>query len=56
MEVGCFALLLWGSLIGLALFGEIPTPRFWIGALIMIGGIVLVIIEPTSQATEASRR
>jgi S-adenosylmethionine uptake transporter len=53
VEVGSFALLFWGALIGLALFGESPTPHLWIGALIMIGGIVLVIIEPTSQAKEA---
>jgi drug/metabolite transporter (DMT)-like permease len=50
VEVGSFALLLWGALIGLALFAEIPTPHFWIGALMMIGGIVLVIIEPTQGA------
>jgi drug/metabolite transporter (DMT)-like permease len=53
VEVGSFALLLWGALIGLALFGETPTPHFWIGVLIMIGGIVLVMIEPTSHAKEA---
>jgi len=57
VEVGSFALLLWGALIGLALFGEIPTPHFWIGALIMIGGIVLVIIEPRQGAgTQAQER
>jgi len=39
-------------LIGLALFGEFPTLRFSIGALIMIGGIGLVLIEPAPQAGE----
>jgi drug/metabolite transporter (DMT)-like permease len=52
VEVGSFALLVWGTLIGLALFGEFPTLRFWIGALIMIGGIGLVLIEPAPQAGE----
>jgi S-adenosylmethionine uptake transporter len=49
VEVGSFALLLWGPLIGLALFGELPMLRFWIGAVIMIGGIGLVMIEPAPQ-------
>jgi drug/metabolite transporter (DMT)-like permease len=53
VEVGSFALLLWGALLGLALFGELPPLRFWIGALIMVGGIGLVMIEPTPQAEEA---
>jgi S-adenosylmethionine uptake transporter len=52
VEVGSFALLVWGTLIGLALFGEFPTLRFSIGALIMIGGIGLVLIEPAPQAGE----
>jgi drug/metabolite transporter (DMT)-like permease len=55
VEVGSFALLLWGALIGLILFGELPPLRFWIGALIMIGGIGLVLLEPTPQAGEARR-
>ena len=50
VEVGSFALLLWGASIGLVLFGEFPPLRFWIGALIMIGGISLVMSEPTPQA------
>jgi drug/metabolite transporter (DMT)-like permease len=53
VEVGSFAMLLWGALIGLALFGELPALRFWIGALIMIGGMALVMLEPTPQAGEA---
>lgn len=56
VEVGSFALVLWGALIGLALFGELPPVRFWIGALIMIGGIGLVMIEPTPRATETETR
>jgi len=50
VEVGSFALLAWGALIGLALFGEFPTQRFWIGALIMIGGIGLVLMETAPPA------
>lgn len=53
VEVGSFALLVWGALIGLALFGEFPTLRVWIGALIMIGGIGLVLIEPAPRAGQA---
>jgi S-adenosylmethionine uptake transporter len=52
VEVGSFALLVWGALIGLTLFGELPPLRFWIGALIMIGGITLVMIEPAPPAKE----
>lgn len=52
VEAGSFSLLLWGALIGLALFGELPTLSFWTGA-IMIGGIVLVVVEPTPQASAA---
>jgi S-adenosylmethionine uptake transporter len=53
VEAGSFSLLLWGALIGLALFGELPALSFWTGAMIMIGGIVLVVFEPTPQARAA---
>jgi drug/metabolite transporter (DMT)-like permease len=39
VEVGSVALLVWGAVVGFALFGEVPAPRVWIGALIMIVGI-----------------
>jgi len=52
VEVGSFALLLWGALIGFALFGEFPTLRLWIGAAIMMGGITLVLLEPEPRARE----
>lgn len=50
VEMGSFVLLLWGALIGLVLFGELPSMRFWIGAFVMMGGIALVMLEPTPQA------
>jgi S-adenosylmethionine uptake transporter len=33
VEAGSFSLLLWGALIGLALFGELPALHFWTGKL-----------------------
>jgi drug/metabolite transporter (DMT)-like permease len=55
VEVASFALLVWGALIGLALFGERPSLRFWIGALIMLGGMGLVLIEPTPHQASETR-
>lgn len=52
VEVGSFALLLWGVLLGLALFSELPPLRFWIGAAILIAGIAVVIVEPERHASE----
>jgi len=52
VEVGSFALLLWAAVIGLALFSELPPLRFWIGALVMMAGLALVMVEPARLATE----
>jgi len=46
VEMGGFTLLLWGALIGLVLFAEAPATRFWLGAAVMLGGLVLVMLEP----------
>jgi S-adenosylmethionine uptake transporter len=56
VEVGSFALLLWGAVLGLALFGELPGLRFWIGAVIMLAGIGLVLLEPAPRAAEPATR
>ena len=48
VEMGSFTLLLWGAVIGLVLFGEAPTARFWLGTAVMLGGVVLVVLEPRS--------
>ena len=42
--------VLMAIMIGLVLFGQLPTMRFWIGAFVMMGGIALVMLEPTPQA------
>jgi len=52
VEIASFALLLWGALIGFALFGEFPSLRLWIGAAIMIGGLALVMFEPPPRVRE----
>lgn len=46
VEAGSFSLLLFAPLIGYAGFGEVPDPRFWIGALILCAGTALVWFEP----------
>lgn len=55
VEIGSFALLLWGALIGLVLFGELPSLWFSAGAFVMMGGIALVMLEPTRDEEVRAR-
>jgi S-adenosylmethionine uptake transporter len=46
VEAGSFSLLLFSPLIGYTLFNEVPSQGFWLGALVMSCGILLVWFEP----------
>jgi len=46
VEAGSFSMLLFSPLWGYLAFGEVPPSWFWLGALVMTGGILLIWFEP----------
>lgn len=45
-ETGCFSGLVIGPLLGWAMFGEVLGSHYWLGAVLLTGGILIALFEP----------
>lgn len=45
-ETGCFSGLAVGPLLGWLMFGELLGANYWLGALLLTGGILIALFEP----------
>jgi S-adenosylmethionine uptake transporter len=55
VEAGSFSLLLFSPALGRVFFAEVPPWHFWFGALVLVLGIALVVLEPQRGARATIR-